>query len=103
MTVHDETRLPLGDTGHFDPTRYWESRLSSHLSVRGVGYLGYGVPFNRWMYRVRKNVFRRVLRDLSLTLPALDVLDVGAGTGFYVDLWRSAGAGSVTAFDLTRV
>jgi len=53
------------------------------------------------MYRVRKRVFRRVLDDLPLNMSTQDVLDIGAGTGFYIDLWRSAGAKSVTAFDLT--
>lgn len=98
-----DTAPASAEETNFDPRGYWQSRLSSNLSVHGVGYLGYGLPFNTWMYRVRKRVFRRVIGDLGLNMSTKDVLDIGAGTGFYVDLWRSAGARSVTAFDLTSV
>jgi SAM-dependent methyltransferase len=103
MRGQDETGSSGGDAATFDPRRYWQSRLSSNLSIHGVGYFGYGLPFNTWMYRVRKRVFKRVLHDLPLGVSGATVLDIGAGTGFYVNLWRSAGAKSVTAFDLTSV
>jgi SAM-dependent methyltransferase len=87
----------------FDAKDYWQTRLSLGLTAQGVGYIGYGLPFNRWMYRVRRNVFLRTVRGLGLNLPTLDVLDIGSGSGFYVDLWQSFGVKSVTAFDLTTV
>src|SRR5262245_1706679 len=57
------------------------------------------------MYRVRGEVFDRVVDELGTTSgrgrPAR-VLDVGAGTGFYVDRWLARKA-SVTGVDLTEV
>jgi len=87
----------------FDPKDYWQARLSLGLTAHGVGYLGYGLPFNKWMYRVRRNVFLRTMHELGLNFSALDVLDIGSGTGFYVGLWRALGVKSITAFDLTTV
>jgi len=88
----------------FDNRKYWESRLRAHYSLAGVGYLGLGRRFNEWMYRVRGEVFDRVVQGLGAGGWGIGkkVLDVGAGTGFYVDRWLRLGA-EVTGLDLTDV
>ena len=108
----------------FDPRQYWEARLREHYSLAGVGYLRLGRRYNAWMYRVRGEVFDRVVQGIGnresgvgtaggsySPLPApyslgwwkgREVLDVGSGTGFYVDRWLRAGA-RVTGLDLTDV
>jgi SAM-dependent methyltransferase len=90
------------DTERFDAERYWSDRLEQEFSLEGVGYLGLGEPYNRWMYAVRRRVFREVVTG-RVDLPNASVLDVGSGTGFYVDLWRELGARQVTGSDLTAV
>ena len=87
----------------FDPRGYWEERLSRQYTLGGVGYLGLAESYNAWMYRVRREVFVREVRRLPVSPPALRVLDVGSGTGFYVDCWHEVEAGSVTGSDLTDV
>jgi SAM-dependent methyltransferase len=87
----------------FDPRRYWEERLAQQYRLDGVGYLGLAESYNAWMYRVRREVFLREVRRLPVSPRALSVLDVGSGTGFYVDCWHEIGAGSVTGSDLTDV
>jgi SAM-dependent methyltransferase len=79
---------------------YWEARLDGAYSLDGVGWLGLGEPFNRWMYRVRRRLFLNRMRPLVHGRP-LDVLDVGSGTGFYVERWLELGADSVTGSDIT--
>jgi SAM-dependent methyltransferase len=94
----------------FDNKAYWESRLREHYSLAGVGYLRLGRRFNEWMYKVRGEVFDRVVGGLEPGKPGAatnpwtgaNVLDIGAGTGFYVDRWKRRGA-SVTGLDLTDV
>ena len=88
----------------FDNKRYWEDRLREHYSLAGVGYLRLGRRYNEWMYRVRGQVFDRVIAGLGVGDWGLGkkVLDVGAGTGFYVDRWLRLGA-TVTGLDLTEV
>jgi 2-polyprenyl-3-methyl-5-hydroxy-6-metoxy-1,4-benzoquinol methylase len=86
----------------FDNRQYWESRLREHYSLAGVGYLGLGRRFNEWMYRIRGAVFDRVVTGLGGSWSGAEVLDVGAGTGFYVDRWLRR-RGRVTGLDLTEV
>jgi SAM-dependent methyltransferase len=87
----------------FDPRAYWEQRLDRHPGREGVGHAGIGEGLNGWMYRVRRRVFLRELAPLMPTLPARGALDVGSGTGFYLDRWRELGAGPLVASDLTDV
>ncbi len=86
----------------FDPERYWSQRLEETFSLDGVGWLGLGEAFNRWMYAVRRRVFVRTVRG-RVDVRQARVLDVGSGVGFYVALWRELGATDVTASDLTSV
>jgi len=88
-------------TEGFTTQDYWERRLRDHFSLEGVGYLRLGRRFNEWMYRVRGEVFDRVVGELGIGRGAT-VLDVGAGTGFYVARWLGLG-GAVTGVDLTDV
>jgi SAM-dependent methyltransferase len=83
----------------FDPRTYWDGRHAEHFGPESVGYAGLGISYNIWMYRVREHVVCREVRHARLPMSQCDVLDVGSGTGFYVDLWARLGARSVTGCD----
>jgi SAM-dependent methyltransferase len=89
-----------------DPFRvrdYWESRLRQSYSLQGVGYQRLGTQYNKWMYRLRARVFQRVARGLGVGWSSARVLDVGSGTGFYVDQWHQLGVPKVVGVDITEV
>ncbi|HZD67581.1 MAG TPA: class I SAM-dependent methyltransferase [Actinomycetes bacterium] len=87
----------------FEAKEYWETRLAEHPGLRGVGFVRLGRRYNEWLYRVRRHVFLRHVRAVSSRPSDVDVLDVGSGTGFYLDLWRELGVRSVVGSDLTEV
>jgi SAM-dependent methyltransferase len=87
----------------FDPKTYWEKRLKKDYSLHGVGYIGHGEAYNKWMYKVRRKVFRRTLNKLGNIHNSAWILDVGSGTGFYIDLWKSEGFNNLIGLDLTEV
>ena len=60
-------------------------------------------PFNDWMYRVRSRVFRRILRPLGAQIKGARVLDVGSGTGFYLERWEQLGAQEIWGLDISAV
>ncbi|MBU1023843.1 class I SAM-dependent methyltransferase, partial [bacterium] len=80
----------------FDPRQYWEKRLADNYGLNAVGYWSMGTNFNRWMYRVRKAVFLKIVRSLKINLREASVLDIGSGTGFYIDLWKKLDVESIT-------
>lgn len=87
-------------TKEFDSRRYWDKRLKQNWTLHGVGMLRLAHNFNRWQYRVRDRVFRRTVRRAGIDVPRSAVLDIGPGTGFYIDAWRTLGARSVSGVDI---
>lgn len=86
-----------------DEQQYWSERLARTYSLDGVGWHGLGESYNRSMYWVRRRLFLRTVRAVLPHREALEVLDVGSGTGFYIRLWHELGVKGVTGSDLTQV
>ena len=85
----------------FHPKQYWEDRLSRNYSLDGVGWQGLGTSYNRWLYRVRRRAFLGALAPHARQLGDGRVLDVGSGTGFYIDRWKELGIHHICGCDLT--
>src|SRR4051794_18000568 len=84
----------------FDVRQYWETRLERRGGLDAVGWAGLGEGFNRWMYRVRKRVFEREVAPRLADREHARVLDVGCGSGFYIDRWLEAGVRDVSGCDI---
>lgn len=87
----------------FDPAAYWEERLRKNPGITGVGYTSLGKYYNQWQYKVREKVFQRILGSLQIDQAAAKVLDIGSGTGFYLQLWKETGVKFLVGSDLTTV
>jgi len=87
----------------FDPKTFWEARLRKTFSLGSVGYAILGEQYNNWLYRVRRRVFNHKIKALPGGIAEAAVLDVGSGTGFYIDRWKELGARSIVGSDLTSV
>jgi 2-polyprenyl-3-methyl-5-hydroxy-6-metoxy-1,4-benzoquinol methylase len=87
----------------FRPDAYWEERLRAHGDERGVGDIGLTRAYNSYLYKVRRRVFRRIVRQLPLAPGSTRVLDIGSGTGVYIEEWRRWGAKEVTGADITQI
>jgi SAM-dependent methyltransferase len=87
-------------TNQFDAREYWEKRLSGRFDLRGVGDISLPESYNRWLYRVRRHVFDVATRHLTRDRE-IDVLDVGSGTGFYIEQWLERRPQRLVGCDLT--
>ncbi|MDX6606881.1 MAG: hypothetical protein QOD14_1421 [Solirubrobacterales bacterium] len=86
--------------GQAEALEWWEARHRDHRGFDAVGYAGAGEAYNAWLYRVRRRLFRRHVAPLAH--PESSVLDVASGTGFFLDLWREAGAQQVIGSDIAE-
>jgi SAM-dependent methyltransferase len=84
----------------YDAARYWEDTLGAHYSTRGVGYPELPEAFNRFIYRALASSAARLLDDHRVS--AGEVIDVGFGTGEWLEFWRERGAARVDGIDLTE-
>lgn len=86
----------------YEPEGYWEERLSKNFSLGGVGYSGLGLEYNKWLYKARLRALTRILKIGRIDPHGKDLLDIGVGTGFYVDYWKKRGIKSATGVDITE-
>lgn len=84
----------------YRPPAYWSALYDAADNLGVVGYPTLPLVFNRHVYA---NAARAVLRGFAatgITVRDRAVLDVGSGTGFWVDLWLREGAAKVSGSDL---
>jgi SAM-dependent methyltransferase len=103
MPNNPHPRATSASNPRFDPKSYWETRLEEYPGLCGVGNTCLGRSYIEWLYKVRRAVFLRLLASLKTDFRAARVFDVGAGTGFYLELWKEAGVSSVAGCDLTEI
>ena len=85
----------------FNPDNYWEDRLHKISGLEGVGFKKLGMSFNKWAYKVRKQVFLKQVKLLDIKFSEANVLDIGSGTGFYIQTWQDIGVKNITGVDIT--
>lgn len=90
------------ETSVYNAREYWETRLRQSFNLDGVGYRGFGEGINYWLYRVRRHILYRALRKAAINLRSCSVLEIGPGTGFYVDIWKRSDVKRVTGMDITE-
>lgn len=76
------------------------SSLSGRLTLRGVGHIAYTNQYNAWLYKRKKQCITSCFQDLSLE--GKEVLDVGCGTGFFVN-WYLQRKAQVCGLDITEI
>ena len=87
----------------YDPEAFWETRLRARFDLAAAGFRGLGKPFNEALYRQRDVVLRRAIRRHRLPVAGADVVELGPGSGFYVERWRDWGIASLVGLDITTV
>ncbi len=85
-----------------DPAEYWENRLSKHYGLHGTGFIGLGMNYNNWMYKIRRQILTREVKSLGINFSEVSILDIGSGTGFYVDFWKQLGCRKLVGIDITN-
>lgn len=84
----------------FDTKKYWDERLKEHYNLIGVGDISLGVSYNKWSYKVSRKILKRLFTKYNQKASNNNVLDIGCGTGFVVDIWKSLNK-QVTGIDIS--
>ena len=83
----------------YDPKVFWEKRLSNDFSLKGVGCAGLSYNYNKWEAKAAKNSVDKLLKG---SLKGKKILDIGCGTGYYLEYYMSKGATDITGLDITE-
>ena len=86
----------------YKPEEYWENRLKDGLNLGVVGHIGFGLEYNKWLYKARIRTLNKLIRDQGISVTGKTVLDIGVGSGFYIDFWQNKGVAQITGIDITE-
>jgi len=86
----------------FDQASYWQRRIGGDIDIGVVGHRSLGRAYNEYIYRRRVDVLAAAVKELELDLTKSTVLDVGAGSGYYVEFWQRLGVPTLLGIDLSR-
>lgn len=101
--MEEEDEILKEQVEAFNPRLYWEERLRAHPDITGVGYLGRSTQFVEQQYRSRMRQVELALRHFELSdMAGRSVLDIGSGTGIWMNFWHQHGAGRVVGLDFTE-
>jgi SAM-dependent methyltransferase len=84
----------------YSPEEYWEGVLGENLDERGVAYPHLPLTFNRTFYKAQIDSVARLTSRHDI--PVEKVLDIGAGSGVWINYWERAGASQISGLDLTE-
>jgi 2-polyprenyl-3-methyl-5-hydroxy-6-metoxy-1,4-benzoquinol methylase len=86
-----------------DARSYWNDRYTSLTrgAASASGTFTHLEEANRWFYRAKFNRIRKILRESHVEIAHGAVLDAACGTGAFIPLWLSLGAGQITGVDLS--
>lgn len=80
---------------------FWDERLERETNLVGTGHRAFNLEYNRELYRMQRDTLDQLLSDNEIEMAGRRVLDIGSGTGFYVDYYRQNNAAHVTGLDIT--
>ncbi|MEQ8522335.1 MAG: class I SAM-dependent methyltransferase, partial [Vicingaceae bacterium] len=86
----------------FNAKNYWESRLTDIFSSRGVGHISFSENYNHWLYKAKIRTMLKMIQHERLGLDGKKVIDVGCGTGFWIDFYLGQRS-EIHGLDITAV
>jgi SAM-dependent methyltransferase len=84
----------------YDPVAYWDARYST-IDLTRSGHIDLPARYNEWLYRRKKERLMQGLAAAGFQPRGASVLDIAAGTGVYVDMWRAAGVQRLVGIDIS--
>ncbi|HEX6708349.1 MAG TPA: class I SAM-dependent methyltransferase [Albitalea sp.] len=91
---------PQRPSPDYVPERFWEERYAT-LDLTRSGHRDLPEAYNRWLYRRKQAVLRRSLRAAGFDPAGKRVMEIGVGTGVYVDFWKRLGVSAITGLDIS--
>lgn len=86
----------------FNYKEYWNSRLDSKFDIEGVGYIGLGEIYNRFLYESRFELLDYIVKNTFENIDRMSVLELGPGIGMFTDYFYKNNIKNYVAIDISE-
>jgi SAM-dependent methyltransferase len=86
-----------------DTRKYWNERAKRHLDLEGVGCEGRTKIYNQYLYKSKIRAIGKVLNKIKVDFENVDLLDIGTGTGFWVEYFLNKEVSSIVGVDISSL
>ncbi len=98
----DELIIKDKKVNEFSYKDYWNQRLNSRFNIEGVGYIGLGEIYNRFLYRSRIDLLEGVTNKAFDNISDKRVLELGPGIGIFTEYFHNKGVKDYSAIDIVE-
>ncbi len=81
---------------------YWNQRLNSKFNIEGVGYIGLGEIYNRFLYKGRIDMLEGVIDKVFDDIRDKKVLELGPGIGIFTEYFYKKGVKEYSGIDIAE-
>ncbi|MBU0711646.1 MAG: methyltransferase domain-containing protein [Bacteroidota bacterium] len=82
---------------------YWSKRYTKDFSFRSSAHLSFSYEYNQYVYRAYIRTLELLMQNNKIFLNDKHILDIGSGTGYYVDYYKINGVSSLIGTDITDI
>ncbi|MBI3949717.1 MAG: class I SAM-dependent methyltransferase [Acidobacteria bacterium] len=87
----------------FDTKQYWEERLSRQFDLSATGTLGFSRRYIQFLYKLKEHAVSQSIRANRINITGQSILDIGSGTGFFIDFYSRFKPATIVGLDITQV
>ncbi|MDU5111504.1 MAG: methyltransferase domain-containing protein [Clostridium sp.] len=77
--------LNIDKKSEFNYSEYWNSRLNNKFDIEGVGYIGLGRIYNKYLYKSRFDILHKLENITFKNHNKANVLELGPGIGMFTE------------------
>lgn len=85
----------------FSPGEYWQGRVKGEIDLGVVGQRSLGRAYNEYIYKRRIDVLQATLESIHFDPGLCNILDIGCGSGYYVNYWHTLGVRQLQGVDIS--
>ena len=85
----------------FSPGEYWQRRVQGDIDLGVVGQRSLGRAYNEYIYKRRIDVLQDTLESIHVDPSLCNILDIGCGSGYYVNYWHTLGIRQLHGVDIS--
>jgi SAM-dependent methyltransferase len=82
---------------------YWAKRYKTDFSFRSSAHISFSWEYNQYVYKAYIRTLKSLMQNNQKIIKDKRILDIGSGTGYYIDFYKKNSVSSLIGTDITDI